>query len=104
MENLGSLILFFAAGFAVALSTSWLIVKITFLLRRQPDPAVGTILRVRATSGVYRSHLVSLGESAWIMSAPLQRDHHVPLREGEEVIIEAADKHGALLFRSKTRP
>ena len=100
MENLVSLILFFATGFAVSMGAAWLFVKITLHLRNQLNPSVGAILSVRASSGIYRAHIVKLG-SVWTISAPLQRDNYVPLRVGEEVVIEAASKHGALLFRTE---
>jgi hypothetical protein len=101
MENLGSLIIFFAVGFVVAACSAWLYVKTIRHLRDRLDPEIGSILRIRAASGVYRSHMMELGRSVWAMSAPLQRDNHVPLRVGEELVIEAASQGGALLFRSK---
>lgn len=101
MENLASLIIFFATGFVVALTTAWLFVKMTLHFRKKLIPPVGSVLRLRASSGVYRSNLMKLGGSVWTISAPLQRDTYVPLRVGEEIVVEAASKHGALVFRSQ---
>ncbi|HVT10913.1 MAG TPA: flagellar brake protein [Fimbriimonadaceae bacterium] len=100
MENLVSLLVFFATGFAVAVAAAWLFVKVALHFRQKLIPPVGSILRIRATSGSYRSTLMKLGGSVWTISAPLQRDSYVPLRVGEEVVIEAASSRGALLFRS----
>ncbi|HWA82493.1 MAG TPA: flagellar brake protein [Fimbriimonadaceae bacterium] len=100
MENLVSLLVFFATGFAVALGTAWLFVKVALHFRKKLIPPVGSVLRIRASSGSYRSTLMKLGGSVWTISAPLQRDAYVPLRVGEEVVIEAASERGALLFRS----
>src|SRR4051794_14678642 len=101
MENLASLILFFAAGFGISLGLAWLFVQIVARLRKQPVPIPGSILRIRAGSGFYRSHVLDSAGSVWRISAPLQRDAYVPLRVGEEVVIEAAAKNGALLFRTQ---
>lgn len=101
MENLVSLILFFGTGFAVALGAAWLFIRITLYLRTRLDPSIGDTLRVRAASGMYRSRLLGLGRSSWTLSAPLQRDAFVPIRIGEELVIESASRQGALLFRSQ---
>jgi hypothetical protein len=101
MENLASLIVFFATGFAVALFAGWLYTQAVTRARRQVEPAVGAVLRIRANSGMYRSKIVQVGKSVWTLSAPLQRDHYVPFRVGEEIVIEAAGKRGALVFRSE---
>jgi hypothetical protein len=50
---------------------------------------------------MYRSKMLLVGKSVWTISAPLQRDSYVPFRVGEEVVIEAAGKRGALIFRSE---
>jgi hypothetical protein len=99
MANLVSILLFYGLGGVAAFSIAWLFTKLTELSRNRLEPAVGSILRLRATSGVYRSQLMSVG-SVWTISAPLQRDHHVPLRVGENLHVEAASKHGAILGRS----
>lgn len=100
MENLASLLAFFAIGFAIAFTASWILIKAAVHLRNRLNPAPGAILRIRADSGSYRSHMIKLGGSVWTISAPIKRDSYVPLRAGEEVVIEAASKRGALLFRT----
>jgi hypothetical protein len=100
MENLASLILFFVSGFAVALFAGWLYTEAAKRARKQAEPSAGAVLRIRAASGMYRSKVLHVGKSVWTISAPLQRDCYVPFRVGEEVVIEAAAKRGALVFRS----
>lgn len=101
MESLVSLVLFFATGFAVALFAGWLYVQAAQRAQRQAEPAVGAVLRIRANSGMYRSKVLQVGKSVWTISAPLQRDAYVPFRIGEEIVVEAAGKRGALVFRSE---
>lgn len=101
MENLASLSLFFAVGFIFALSVAWLFVKVAQRVNQQQVPRPGAVLRIRASSGMYRSHMVGLSDSVWTISAPIQRDTYVPLRVGEELVIEAACNSGALIFRSQ---
>lgn len=100
MQDLVSLIAFFVVGFLLSFGVAWTYVRIATRQRRQAEPVVGAILRIRAGSGMYRSQIVRLGRSAWTISAPLQRDSYVPLRVGEEIVIEAPGKKGALVFRS----
>jgi c-di-GMP-binding flagellar brake protein YcgR len=61
---------------------------------------IGTTLRVRAHAGVYRSKLLALDGDFWRISVPLQRNHYVPLREGERITIEAPVKGGVYLFKT----
>src|ERR1044072_9376507 len=101
MQDLVSLILFFATGFTLSFGVAGVKVKIAKRQRKQAEPEAGAICRIRAASGMYRSQVVRLGRSAWVVSAPLQRDSYVPLRVGEEVVIEAAGKRAAFVFRSE---
>lgn len=68
--------------------------------RRFAPPTVGTTLRIRAHAGVYRSKLLALEGDFWRISVPLQRNHYVPLREGERITIEAPVKGGVYLFKT----
>lgn len=101
MENLVSLILYFVGGITVAVGAGWFYTRAKSRYQERLNPVEGAILTIRATSGVYRSHMITLGRTSWTLSAPLQRDNYVPLRVGEELIIEAATDRGALLFRSE---
>jgi len=101
MESPVSLFLYSGFALLLALLVSWLYVRFGRLLRERRDPSPGSILRLRASGGVYRSQILALGADAWRISAPLQRDCFVPLRQGEDVVIEAACEGGALVFRTQ---
>ena len=64
-------------------------------------PDRGASLRIRASSAVYRSRFLEAGPHGWDFAAPLQRDAYVPLRVGEDVVIEVEETEGRLIFRSK---
>jgi hypothetical protein len=59
------------------------------------------MLRLRATSGVYRCRYHRAVPVGWVVGAPLRRDHHVPLRPGENVVVEAPVPGGVQVFRSE---
>jgi hypothetical protein len=101
MANLASVSLLYGAGVGAAISISWLFLRLAEVHRVRSEPPVGSTLRIRAASGIYRSQLERLEACYWTISAPLQRDHYVPLRVGEELVIEAATDRGALLFRGE---
>lgn len=63
-------------------------------------PPIG-ILRLRADSGVYRCRYHRVVPAGWVVGAPLRRDHHVPLRPGESVVVEAPVPGGVQVFRSE---
>jgi hypothetical protein len=72
-------------------------------LRRppMPIPSPGSPLRIRADEAVYRSRFLEAGTEGWIFAAPLQRDVYVPLRVGEDLVVEAEEPEGRLIFRAK---
>jgi hypothetical protein len=81
--------------FAVAVLGSYLFTK-----RRMPktaQPSMGSNLRLKCSSGVYRSKLLQITPEHWRVSSPLSRDHYVPLRPGELLTIEAPVSNGVLL-------
>jgi hypothetical protein len=93
------LLIYLAVCAAAAIGGSYLITRITLGRRRLP-PKPGTTLRIRAHSGVYRSRLLTTDDNLWRMSTPLQRNHYVPLREGEPITIEAPVAGGVYLFKT----
>jgi len=66
----------------------------------RPFPPIG-MLRLRADSGVYRCRYHRTASGGWVVGAPLRKDHHVPLRPGEEVVVEAPVPGGVQVFRSE---
>ncbi len=100
MSDLLSLSLGFAALFIASLLLSY---GFTRLVRRRqvPAPAPGAVLRLRAESGVYRARFVGETPEGWAFSAPLSRDAYVPLRIGEDLLIEAGFASGVMTFRTQ---
>lgn len=72
-------------------------------LRRppMPMPTPGAPLRIRADEAVYRSRFLEAATDGWVFAAPLQRDAYVPLRVGEDLVVEAEEPEGRLIFRAK---
>jgi c-di-GMP-binding flagellar brake protein YcgR len=100
MQNPADLILFFGAGFGLSLAIAWMLRKMAEQARLRLTPREFATLRIRAGVGSYRSKMISTSGSVWHIALPIQRDAYVPLRVGEEVVIEAAGPEGALIFRS----
>lgn len=63
-------------------------------------PQVGTTLRLRSTSGVYRSKLMAVSGNEWSISAPLSRNHYIPLRVDEALTVEAPVLGGVYVFKT----
>jgi|SRR5579862_4158664 len=101
MQSPGIEVLLCLSGFAAALTVSWLSLRLALVQRKRMEPSPGAILRIRGAAGVYRSQVLSLSDSEWTISAPLQRDAFLALGMGESVVAEAAFPCGVLVFRSK---
>lgn len=92
---------YFACTFAacVGLSYAW------FAWRRRKRPAlspeVNTTVRFRSGGAMYRSSFLRETTKGWLLSAPIQREHYVPIRVGEEIKAEIATPKGVLFFRSE---
>lgn len=93
------LLIYALIALAVSIAGSYILTRSKLGRKRNPPPP-GTTLRIRAHSGVYRSRLLSTAENLWRMSTPLQRNHYVPLREGEPITIEAPIPGGVYLFKT----
>lgn len=96
--TMGTTIGFLIVAFAIsALISYWL----TELRKgKLIPPAEGTTMRLRAPAGMYRSKLISADPKGWKISAPLSRNHYVPLRVGEQLSIEAPVDGGVYLFKT----
>jgi c-di-GMP-binding flagellar brake protein YcgR len=97
MQSPASLAVFFLIAFCASFFVGYAYLR--FARRRSLD--TNAVLHIRAGSGMYRSRLVAIGRAAWEISAPLQRDSYVPLRVGEDLVIESPAKAGVLIFRSE---
>jgi len=87
----------------VAFATSALIGYLVTERRRSrlgTPPEVGTTLRLRSCSGVYRSKLMAIAGNEWSISAPLSRNHYIPLRIDESLTVEAPVKGGVYVFKT----
>ena len=91
------------AVFVAALLVGAIVSGLVRRLRRppMPIPPQGASLRVRASAAVYRSRFLEVTDEGWVFAAPLQRDAYVPLRVGEDVVVEAEEADGRLIFRSE---
>lgn len=94
-QLLGSLALLFVASFAV--SYAWA----AFRRRTISAPRVNTVIRFRSGTAMYRSVFLGETKQGWLLSAPLQHDHHVPVRVGEDLKCEIITSKGVSCFRSQ---
>lgn len=90
-----------AALFLGSFGVSYLI-GLLFRRRRSrlPNLTVGASCRLVGPGGVYRSHLESVSRDGLVFSAPLQRDHFVPIRVGEALVVQIPVAEGVVSFRS----
>lgn len=101
MESVIQTVGYLIALFLASLCASYLVGR---LLRRAaprlPQLTVGTSCRLVGTGGVYRCYLGSVKGKGLEFSAPLQRDHYVPLRVGEALMVQIPVQEGVVSFRS----
>lgn len=95
LQLLGTLVLVFAASFATAYAWA--------AIRRKPvrAPQINTVVRFHSGTAVYRAVFLGESKGGWLLSAPLQRDHHVPIRVGEQLRCEIVTPEGVRCFRSE---
>lgn len=69
---------------------------------RGSPPALepGSILHLRAATGIYRTRLQRAAPRGWIIDAPLHQNQYVPLRPGETIYVDAPVPDGVLRFKS----
>jgi hypothetical protein len=100
MTDILQLLGIFTLSFSLSCAVAYFLVK-----RREHSHALklepGTTLRIRTGGAMYRSTLVQAGDKLWALSAPLQRDSHVPIRPTERLLVQAADDDGAYFFRTE---
>jgi hypothetical protein len=97
LELIGTCALVFVL--AVGLATLLSAVTRRFKPARLLQP--GDTIRVKTVSCVYRCRVESVRGSQVHISAPLSRNHYVPLRIGEQVGVEITNKDGVVAFRSE---
>lgn len=88
-----------AATFGISAALAYGLTKAR-QLKRSTLPEIGTTLRLRAASGVYRSRLLRIDQKGWHISAPLSRNNYVPLRVDEPLTIEAPVPNGVYVFKT----
>jgi len=103
MQDFVTLIGYVFVLFAAAMAAGWLITSLKLGKRAVQNPEVGTCLRIRGESCMYRSRLVEVRGPFWILSAPLMRDCYVPLRPGEKLSIEVPYENGVLFARTEVK-
>ena len=62
---------------------------------------MGCSVRLVGPGGVYRCHLLRKERDGLVFSAPLQRDHFVPLRVEEKLMVQMPVVDGLVTFRSE---
>ncbi len=65
-------------------------------------PAIpeGTSIRLVGPSGAYRSTLVMVDHNGIVLTSPMHRNSHVPLRVGDSLMVQVPLASGVLTFRS----
>lgn len=96
LKLVGSFTLVFALSYALTFMFT------QFLKKRHPElvPAENDKIRFKTSEGMFRCRYVREDVEGWHFSAPMQRDHYVPLAVGTELTCEAITQHGVLIFES----
>jgi hypothetical protein len=66
-----------------------------------PTVRPNTSLRLVGPGGVYRCYLIRTDREALVVSAPLHRDHFVPLRPEERLMVQMPVQDGLVTFRTE---
>lgn len=88
------------ALFAAAALAAYIIHRAPWKKPRTLELADGLQLRLRSPNGMHRTRILAQTERGWRISAPLNRDAFVPIREGESVTVETPTENGLLYFRT----
>ena len=92
---------FFALTFAACFGAAYAWTAWTRKSRKPLSPEVNTTIRFGSGRAMYRSNFVAETAKGWLLSAPIQREHYVPIRIGEEIRAEVTTSKGVLFFRSE---
>ena len=102
MQEILTLLVSFSVvfGLGIVLAKAYL----SFRARSCKDgfvPVENAKVRMKTSTALYRCRLVSTSASGWVFTAPMHRDHFVPVSVGEEITCEVVAKGGVLLFSTK---
>ncbi|MCU0317318.1 MAG: flagellar brake protein [Fimbriimonadaceae bacterium] len=90
----------FVAVFAFFGVGAWVYSRFTSEKRKEVELESGSVVRLIAPGGAYRCHFTGASAKGLTFSAPLQKDHYVPLRVGDSVMIQVTKSSGLLTFRT----
>ena len=96
LKLIGSFTLLFALSYALAFMFTQL------QKRRQPSlvPSENDKMKFKSSDGMFRCRFIREDAEGWQFSAPMQRDHYVPLSVGTVVVCEVVTSEGILHFES----
>ncbi len=100
MEQTLQLIGLFAVVFGVSMALSYLLTMGKKLRPVRLPIAPNTSCRIIGPGGDYRSYYLKSSKKGLVFSAPLHRDHFVPLREGESIMVQAPADNAIITFRT----
>jgi hypothetical protein len=90
----------FVVLLGLSIAASWAGFALWNRLRGPVELEEGALLRLRAEGAVYRSRVLHAAKDGIVIAAPMQRDAHIPLREGSRLLVETPTPRGLLIFRS----
>lgn len=85
--------------FALSASVAYLYTRIA--RGAQSGPPLRSRLRIRMPGGMARAALISKGPFGWEVGPVLQRHDSLRAVAGDSIVVEAPDRNGVSLFRSK---
>lgn len=100
MNEILQLVGLLALAFAASVGVSYVWVTLRRRSRVVLAPPVNATVRFKTGGAMYRSRFLGVSEDGWLLSPPLQRDHYVPIREGDEIRGELVTPSGVQLFRT----
>lgn len=100
MSSLLQLIGLFILVFGVSLIASFGLHSMRKPWRKKLEIEPNTMVRLVGAGGVYRCHYLSHDRKGVRVSSPIQRDHYIPLRVGEQMMVQVPQDAGLLVFRT----
>ena len=100
MSSLLQLVGLFILVFGVSLVASFGLHSMRKPFRKKLEIEPSTMIRLVGAGGVYRCHYLSHDRKGVRVSSPIQRDHYIPLRVGEQMMVQVPQAGGLLVFRT----
>ncbi len=99
MQEILLLLISFSAVFALGIiaARAWISLR-TRAKGDELSPVENAKVRMKTSTALYRCRLISRDHNGWVFTAPMQRDHFVPISVGEQITCEVIANGGLIVF------